>query len=111
MPLYRTANNRWVSTQKEAGKGFTAFEVPKTVPEMLKLLNDNTPAAQPEKASPAYKQGRSDAQRGITANPYGLPYEREEWERGHAEAFEMGVAPHPSFKVLTRDRVKRERKR
>ena len=102
MPLYRTANNRWVSTQKEAGKGFVAFDVPKSVPEMLKLLNDNTPAAQPEKASPAYKQGRSDAQRGITANPYGLPFEREEWEKGHAEAFELGVAPRPSFATITR---------
>ena len=107
MPLYRTADNRWVSTLKEAGKEFVAFDVPKSVPEMLQLLNDNTPRAVPEKASPAYKQGRSDAQRGITANPYGLPYEREEWERGHAEAFEMGVAPHPSFAVLTRGKGKR----
>ena len=111
MPLYRTANNRWVSTKADAGKGFTAFPVPKTVPEMLQLLNDNTPVARPDAASPAYKQGRSDAQRGITANPYGLPFEREEWEKGHAEAFELGAAPHSSFATRTRGRPRNGRRR
>jgi hypothetical protein len=112
MRLYRTAKGRWVGTQEDArkdGKGWEAVDVPTVKEPLIAFLNDNTPAAQPEKASPAYKQGRSDAQRGITANPYGLPYEREEWERGHAEAFELGVAPRPSFRVITRGRTKNRR--
>ena len=103
MPLYRTASNRWVSTQKEAGKGFTAFEVPKTVPEMLQLLNDNAPAEGGESA--AFNQGVGDGQRGISANPYTSPAERAEWERGYATAYAAGEAPHPSFYVQTRKRV------
>jgi hypothetical protein len=110
MRLYQTAKGRWVGTQDDArkdGKGWKAVDVPTIKEPLLAFLNDNTPAAQPERASPAYKQGRSDAQRGITANPYGLPFEREEWERGHAEAFELGVAPYSSFAVRTRGRKRR----
>ena len=101
MPLYRTADSRWVSTQKEAGKGYTSFDVPKTVPELLQFLNDNTPSAE----TAAYKQGIGDGERGISSNPYASPDEKAEWERGYAEAYAKGQAPHPSFYVQTRKRV------
>lgn len=108
MRLYRTAKDRWVGTQDDArkdGRGWTQVEVPTDKPGLLTFLNDNTPAAQPDARSPAYKLGRSDAQRGITSNPYGLPFERGEWEKGHAEAFAAGAAPHPSFAAITANRV------
>lgn len=101
MPLYRTTSNRWVSTKAEAGKGFTAFEVPKTVPEMLQLLNDNAPSGD----SAAFNQGVGDGQRGISANPYNTPAEKADWERGYATSYASGEAPHPSFYVQTRKRV------
>lgn len=101
MPLYRTASNRWVSTKAEAGRDFTSFEVPKTVPEILQLLNDNAPSGE----TAAFLQGVGDGQRGISANPYFNPGEKAEWERGYATSYAKGEAPHPSFYVQTRKRV------
>lgn len=110
MRLYRTAKGRWVGTQDDArkdGKGWTQVETPTDKPGLLAFLNDNTPTS----ASAAFNQGYGDGQRGISANPYFLPTERADWERGYSEAYASGEAPHPSFYVQTRKRVGKERRR
>lgn len=102
MRLYRTAKGRFVGTKDDAradGRGWKQVEVPTNKAGLLAFLNDNI---RPPQASPAFVLGRSDAERGITTNPYSSPDLRAEWERGHAHAFELGLAPLPSFAVRVR---------
>ena len=115
MRLYRTAKGAWVGTQDDArkdGKGWTQVEVPTDKANLLAFLNATVaPANDNSQSHPAFKQGASDAQRGMTANPYSLPEYREQWEAGHAYAYANGVAAMESFAVRTRGKSVRGRGR
>ena len=103
MRLYRTAKGTFVGRQDEArkdGKGWTEVDVPTTKPDLLAFLNDNIAPATNDNESPAYRLGRSDAERGMTTNPYSSPDLRAEWEAGHAFAVESGAASLPSFATI-----------
>lgn len=105
MRLYRTAKGRVVGTQDDAradGRGWETIEVPTVKADLIAFLNDNLPSGAYD--SPAFVLGRSDAERGMTANPYGSPDLRSEWERGHALAFESGLAKLPSFVTVASPR-------
>ena len=101
MRLYRTRTGRWVGTQTDAradGKGWQQVEVPTDKPGLLTFLN----ATVQDCPSVAYQRGRSDAERGMTTNPYASEELRSEWERGHAEAYELGLTNLPSFASLVK---------
>lgn len=49
-------------------------------------------------------QGYKDAIRGMTACPYGLPDQREKWNRGHDRAYEEGLTEKPRFGRFARKR-------
>lgn len=105
MRLYRTAKRRFVGTQADArqdGPGWEAVEVGTDKSSLLDFLNANVSVQ--EFDSPAYQVGRSDAERGMTTNPYGSLDLREEWERGHADAVEHGLAKLSSFASRARPR-------
>lgn len=103
MRLYRTREGLVVGTQKDAGRGFEVLLVPtKSKPKLIDWLNEKLPGLVVE--SPAFIQGRTDAERGITANPFSSLDLRIEWERGHAHAVEMGAAKLPSFASIARPR-------
>lgn len=101
MRLYRTAKGTFVGTQADArrdGKGWAEVEVPTSPkPDLLAFLNDNITPLANDNESPAYVLGRSDAERGMTTNPYGSPDLRAQWEAGHALAVESGMASLSSF--------------
>lgn len=103
MNLYRTAKGRFVGTQAEArksGKGWVKVSVPTVKADLIDYLNDLTgsgrAAAPPEtgricEQSWAYQRGRSDAEHGMTTNPYSTPELRADWARGHDDAHELGL--------------------
>jgi hypothetical protein len=102
MRLYRTAKGTWVGRQDEArkdGRGWEPVDVPTDKPRLLAWLNDHITPPSNDNETPAFLLGRSDAERGMTANPYGSPDLRDEWERGHAFAVASGAASLPSFAV------------
>lgn len=101
MKLYRTAKGEWVRTQGQAGKGHEAVDIRPDKEGILGLLNRFAGTVEVNE-SPAYKQGRMDAERGITTNPFSSPDLRSEWEAGHAHTFELGLAELPSFAAQTR---------
>lgn len=105
MKLYRTATGTFVGTQDDArrgGKGWTQVDVPTDKQGLLGYLNANILTTANDNEHPAYVKGRSDAEQGITTNPYSSPDLRAEWERGHEFAVESGAAKLPSFATITR---------
>lgn len=51
------------------------------------------------------QQGRFDAERGITACPYGLPEKAALWAKGHDRAVELGLGSLPRFgRIATKRR-------
>ncbi len=53
-------------------------------------------------ATSAEQQGRFDAERGITACPYGLPEAAALWAKGHDRAMELGLGMYPRFGSIAR---------
>jgi hypothetical protein len=98
--LYRTAQGTVVGRQADAGRGRTELDVPTEKAKLIDWLNDNLPNPANDN-HPAFILGRSDAERGMTTNPYSSPDLRAEWERGHAFAVESGAASLTSFAVRT----------
>lgn len=101
MRLYRKADGLIVGTKDKAGKGAEPIDVPTVKEPLIDWLNDNVPKALND-AHPAFIQGRMAAERGATTNPYSSPDLRQEWERGHAYAVELGLGSLSSFAVRTR---------
>lgn len=102
MFMYRNTDGTFARTKKQAGKGAERIDVPTDAQGLVDYLNNlirggaNDDAPDPEFA--IEMQGYIDARDGRTACPYGVPWQRNAWDRGFARAEEQGVAQYNRFR-------------
>lgn len=119
MRLYRRlADGLIVGTQKEAGAKREELDVPTDKAGLIEWLNTNASSSGNcqcgnLKYSGPCIQGRHDAERGVTTNPYRSPDLRAEWARCHDETVEAGLGKLPRFglRAMPRNAPRPARKR
>lgn len=108
MKLYRNSEGRYQVPGQQDRKA-ERVDIPTDSAGLAAFLNFHVPSN--DNRSPAFELGRSDAERGMTTNPYASPDLREQWEAGHAFAVESGAAKLPSFSVVALPRNDRRARR